>query len=554
MKKIISGLLLVTLVFASILAMIPASAEGTSYKDDGEYNVMGGSDAKAQWTGYGNVFYYDYHKYIANGGQFNYDDTANGISNSMPEGARGADAYTLRLGNNNGSGTASVCDGDLYTIGFTHTSNSQKKVTIGGITYDHGFGYSFRKSVVVDGVKFYIPTTQKNGDANSITQIDVYGAVKTSTAYGMEAEKVLLASFSESSIINAPKKANDTVTVKVLEGAFDMAMKVDYIFFLVNLGQASYSFTEIELNGCSLATNEVRDFSDLRQLYKDCEALDRTKYTTESWSNLQTVLESTYAVNKNASSSQSDIDDAVYNLYTAKTSLALKPADKAALDEAIGKTTDLKKESYTPASWTAFENALAKANEVKAKADATQEEADTAAANLKAAITALIKPGDKTELNATITSAKTLKQSDYSNSLAWQSFQKALSDAETVAADTDAVQDEINGALATLKERITALSASANTPSTDTDNKNETPDNKTETDDSKSEADEETPADNTEDVVVDESTTVPDESDTTGEIAPAPVKKRCGAAVGTTAITLSIVTALGTALVVKKKD
>lgn len=543
MKKIIAGLLLVTLVFASILAMIPASAEGTSYEDAGEYNVMGESSAETQWKGIGNVFYYDYYKYVASHADPDFP---------MPEedNTRGDEAYMLRLGRNSGSGTASVCDGDKFKIEFNHEVDANKQPTINGTTYNHGFGYSFKNSVVVDGVRLYIPTVNKEGNNNTITRIDVYGAVRTSSKYGKEADKVLLASFDRSAISTAPTDTQGSTEVRIVEGAFDMAMQIDYIFFLVNVSVDAYAFTEIELNGIE----GRRDFSYLRLAYEDCKNLDKSAYTTESWNALQTAIESTYAVNRNASATTAQISNAITTIDNAIAALALKPADKTALDTAIGKTTDLKEADYTPASWTALKNALTKANEIKAKADATQEEADTAAANLNSAITALIKPGDKTELNATITSAKTLKQSDYSNALAWQTFSKALSDAEIVLADADAVQDEINEALATLKERITALTASANTPSTDTDNKNETPDNKTDADDSKSEADEETTTDNVEDVVVDESTIVSDESDTTSETAPAPVSKRCGVAVGTTAIALGIVTALGTALVVKKKD
>ena len=70
---------------------------------------MGGSDATTQFAGNGNVFYFDYHKYIADGKTF-------GISESD----KGNETYMLRLGNNGGSGTASVCDGNKTSASFSH--------------------------------------------------------------------------------------------------------------------------------------------------------------------------------------------------------------------------------------------------------------------------------------------------------------------------------------------------------------------------------------------------------------------------------------------------
>ena len=59
MKRIISCLIVAALLLASVLAMIPASAATPT-----EFNVMGNSNADMQWAGNGNVFYFDYHKFV----------------------------------------------------------------------------------------------------------------------------------------------------------------------------------------------------------------------------------------------------------------------------------------------------------------------------------------------------------------------------------------------------------------------------------------------------------------------------------------------------------
>ena len=117
MKRFVSCLIVAALLLASLLAMIPASAATPE-----EFNVMGGSDKDKQFAGEGNVFYYDYHKYANEVGTF-----------PMPSSYYGNSNYMLRMGNNDGSGSAGVCDGVKNDGTFNHSIGD---IEINGVCLD----------------------------------------------------------------------------------------------------------------------------------------------------------------------------------------------------------------------------------------------------------------------------------------------------------------------------------------------------------------------------------------------------------------------------------
>ena len=117
MKKIISILIIATLLLASVLAMIPASAATPT-----EFNLMGNSDKNKQWAGEGNVFYFDYYKYLDLGNKFTMTDYGN-ID------------YMIRFPNA-GSGSASVSDGKKTTGGVEHNPDPTPTREINGESYN----------------------------------------------------------------------------------------------------------------------------------------------------------------------------------------------------------------------------------------------------------------------------------------------------------------------------------------------------------------------------------------------------------------------------------
>ena len=183
----------------------------------------------------------------------------------------------------------------------------------------------------------------------------------------------------------------------------------------------------------------------------------------------------------------------------------------AALDAAIASANMLKAEDYTAATWVYVEAYLAIA---KASFNSkTQAEVDQAAADLTAAIGALVKAPaapsevviDYSKLDAAIAKAEALKESDYSSDT-WAGLVASLGIAKS--AKISGGQITVDGAAKALEESIAALKAPAA---------------------------EQTPTDK------------PTE--------PAPVEKEgCGSVIGGAAVVLTAVLALGAGVSFKKKE
>ena len=567
MKRIISCLVLVTMVLASVIAMIPASAAAPE-----EFNLMGNSNADTQWEGQGNVFYFDYHKYLD-------------LGNTFPMSDKGNSDYMIRQPNS-GSGSASVCDGTKASGAFSHDSNGELAYSVGDASYNSVFGYSFKESVVADAITIYLPATATTNDGSytcNITEIDVYGSSVDvdNKLFAKEAERTLLASF---------KNVKDTATTSVTDAG---AEPVEVIVLTA------------ELNG--VLAKDAADFTALKDQYARYKNLVEDEYTADTWANLETALVSTDPINKNATSTADEIATAAATLKGALDSLKAKPADKTALNAAIAAApTADKEDNYTPASWAAYKTALDAANNAAAAADgeisqsevnaalanlqaaignlkapanktalqaeiakldslkeadytsrtwevlsaqiakatavnkdenATQEDVDAAAADLKKAIEGLAKPGDKTALKAAIASAKTLEKAKYNTSaLTWNVFEKAIEDAEAIVDDADATQADVDFALAELNEKIEGLGEPIKDSADNGDG------------DADADEDEDADAD-------DEDGDATQAPATQAPATDAPEKKDgCGSAVATTAVVLGLVATLGTALVVKKRD
>ena len=141
----------------------------------------------------------------------------------------------------------------------------------------------------------------------------------------------------------------------------------------------------------------------------------------------------------------------------------VKRGDKTELNDRIGEAEALDKAEYTSNTWAALEKPLEAAKAVAADEDATQAEVDEAKAALDEAMNALVKRGDKTELNDWIGEAEKLKEEDYTAD-SWSKLEDALEDAKKVAADEDATQAEIDAAKATLSAAVKGVEKKPVTP------------------------------------------------------------------------------------------
>lgn len=467
MKRIISCLLLVTMMLASLLAIIPASAAAAT-----EVNLMyGGLDpnsdrmanrpgAEAQFAGKGNVYYFDYHKYVA-------------LGNTFPMTDLGNTDYMIRFNHNDGSGTASVCDGTKGSGVFLHKIGSSYTVEDTGIEYNHMFGYSFKESVIADKIKLYLPKTavMAEGDYTcTISEIDVYGASvdKEKEIYANEAKKTLLANFKNVKDTPTQQITEGTATsdVIVLEADLNEALQMDYLLFGLKT-EAKYKFFEIELNGILAKDSDVTNFNNnaLKQQYAIYnEMLKKEEYTDASWTALENAIATTQGVNKNASATAEEITAAAATMKNAIDALVLKEgttADKTKLNAAVTAAQAKVEADYIPTTWTPFKAALDVATDALTKTNFGTTRLDKIADALTAAMNALKKKADTTALTAKLNEAAGLKQAEYTAD-SWAALQAAITAANTVKSNVNATQDEVNTALTNLTSAIEALAKPGN--------------------------------------------------------------------------------------------
>src|SRR5699024_5421821 len=137
--------------------------------------------------------------------------------------------------------------------------------------------------------------------------------------------------------------------------------------------------------------------------------------------------------------------------------------NKAALEEAIKEAESKDAADYTESSWKAVASALEAAQTVLADEDASQDEVDEAAEALNEAL-ANPEPDnnggdpsiDTTALEAAIKEAESKDAADYTES-SWKAVASALEAAQTVLADEDASQDEVDEATKALTKALTKL-------------------------------------------------------------------------------------------------
>lgn len=318
---------------------------------------------------------------------------------------------------------------------------------------------------------------QVNGDADA-TQDEVNKACAALQA----AYKALVTvpEVDKSDLLTAINKAEilteDHYTAaswKVLEAALKAAQQVE--------ADADATQAEVD-NACDALNKAVDDLvkvdptipdevykGDLTAAIQRALSLTEDHYTAESWKNLEAVLKTAQQVEANADANQDEVDDAYKALNAAMN--ALVKVDPSIPDEvykgdltaAIHRAQSLTAEHYTADSWKALEAALRTAQQVEADADANQDEVDAACTALNSAIKALVKvdptiPDEvfKGDLLTEIKKAEALTKDDYKAD-SWAVLEAALTKAKAIYQDTNATQDEIDNACASLAAAIKAL-------------------------------------------------------------------------------------------------
>ncbi len=236
--------------------------------------------------------------------------------------------------------------------------------------------------VVSEGYKeFNMPVSVKAGEPINLEEIKLSIDKTSLETLISEVESLDKSKYTEESWANLEKALEEAKVVLGDENA--------------TVEQVKEAFTGLTIakDNLELKDTTTPDKSDLDKLVKEVESLDKSKYTNESWANLEKALEEAKVVLANQNATQEEIDKAIENLATAKNNLELKDqtqTDKSALESLIKEVSNLDKSKYTEESWAKFETALTNAKAVLADENATQEQINQAVENLKSAKDGLV--------------------------------------------------------------------------------------------------------------------------------------------------------------------
>ena len=193
--------------------------------------------------------------------------------------------------------------------------------------------------------------------------------------------------------------------------------------------------------------------TDLNKTIADAKSKTKDHYSDTTWANLQSILAEAEKVTNNPAAKQSEVDHINEKL---KASIAGLNTDKTELEKQLAAANSKVSTDFSPATWSALEEAKKAAQAVEDNATATQTQIDEAAKKLKAAIDALNV--DKTKLQEQITIAATKQEADYSPKT-WNDFKNAEIKAKEINNQTTPLpkQSEIDTATKALQDAIKAL-------------------------------------------------------------------------------------------------
>ena len=203
--------------------------------------------------------------------------------------------------------------------------------------------------------------------------------------------------------------------------------------------------------------NDLQSYIDRLDIVED-------QYTTESYQEFVQKLAVANNALANNNSTQKELDKALTDLQDAVNNLErveLPETNKVALQIAVNTANTLKDQGaldkVVPAVVTEFESALDNAETVLADDYADQTTVDSAFYRLANAIHKLgFIQGDKSALEALIEEAEKYEEENYTTD-SWQALQDALDAAKEVAADENAMQEEVDEAYNNLKDAIANL-------------------------------------------------------------------------------------------------
>ena len=224
----------------------------------------------------------------------------------------------------------------------------------------------------------------------------------------------------------------------------------------------------VELMGDQMPSEELK--KELAEAVENAnaEALVEEAYTKESWQVYKEALDTLHTLSQQVITTKPEIETALKALQEASDGLKVaegyEPTEdqKTSLTSSVDNAVSLDAGKYEKdENWAAFQKALARAQEIKNRPNATAAQVEKAMKDLEEAI-ANLKPiqgnktVDKTALEKAVDDYGKLKSSNYT-STTWKPFKKALDAAKDVLKNDKATQKEVDNALNTLNAKKKAL-------------------------------------------------------------------------------------------------
>lgn len=192
----------------------------------------------------------------------------------------------------------------------------------------------------------------------------------------------------------------------------------------------------------------IVDYRQLTTLVVNGEQLSAEDYFTETYQRFSAELAIAKAICQDQSASQAIVDGETVRLQAVMGQL-IHRGDKTRLSEMVSKAEQVPTDRYTTASVADLTQAIQQAKQVLETADVTQTQVNEQVNHLQLVITQLVKRGDKTVLNEALQHAKQLHAQEYTTASALV-FNEAYKQADHVANDIDALQNDIDQVLAQL--------------------------------------------------------------------------------------------------------
>lgn len=246
---------------------------------------------------------------------------------------------------------------------------------------------------------------------------------------------------------------NGDIACNKLTVSFPENVPTDNFKFVTGAGCKDVTFYEIEVYGGN--TTPTVNKTELETLYNQYKDENAEGYTKDTWKVFQEALQNAQSVIENEQADQKVVDEALTQLQNAVDQLRV---GKATLEHFLNLAKSYVEsgevEDCVESVKKLFEEAIAEGQAVMDKENATKTEVVNAATKLMQAVQAIeMKAADKTELELAVELTTMIDLDKYVEA-GKEEYLAAKEKAETVLADGDAMQPEVDAAW---KQLVTAI-------------------------------------------------------------------------------------------------